>query len=228
MSTLARFGTAAPGTDRPPPPALDDPDTPRRRRRWPWVLTLIAVLLVAAVLTTRWTLDRHEVTAWQVTQPVAAGQTLSRTDVAPLRTDPGDTAPVDVVTGPRPPGGTARVDLPAGTLLTADLLTTQAAGPPAGLLLVGLQLSPAQNPAGHLTTGDRVRVLHTPPPDDNGNTQPATTLARSLRVWSARTSGDGTTVATLVVPTDLAEQITAYAANAEITVSRVPIDNPNS
>ncbi len=221
MTTTERFGSATPGFLHPdvvPPPA----DETRARRRWPLILMLVLLALGGTFLGTRFAFERHEVTAWQVTEDLPVGAALSSDSVRSLRVDDRGLAE-DVLTGAARPRGFARSAIPAGALLTEGLASDQRPGLAPDTSVVGLSLSPAQAPVGDLAPGDRVTLWATPPNDAGGGgaRQPQSDLLETdVVVRTARLTGDGSVFLTIEVPDQLATEVTALSTQGRVAIGR--------
>ncbi|MBL7521841.1 flagellar biosynthesis protein FlgA [Frankia sp. CNm7] len=207
-------------TDRWEDTGLDDrldapagPSAGRAPRRWGGVLAglLLAVLGAGGAL---WlgSGGQQTVDAVALARPVARGQVVTAGDLAQVRvaTDGGAvrlaTAAIarDTLVGRQ-----ALVDLPAGTLLTPELVGSVAG--PAGTLTLGVAVDPAGLPSSALRPGERVDVVGVDPV-----TKTAVTLARAVTVTEVRrpsgTSSTGETVVYLAVPAELAARVATVAA----------------
>ncbi len=220
MTTIERFGSAAPGFDHPvpvPPPAEET----TTRRRWPWILLAVVLALVATFFGTRFAFERHEVTAWQVSENLPVGAALTSQTVRAVRVDDRGLAE-DVVTGTRAPRGFARSAIPAGALVTGALVVGTRPELPAETSVVGLSLSPAQAPVGDLAPGDTVTLWATPPTGSGGQAnQPLSRrLVADVRVRTTNVTGEGAVLLTVEVPERLTTEITALSTQGRVVVGR--------
>src|SRR5688500_9038724 len=195
-----RFGAATLGHPDPsplPPAGMEAPvATPGGRPGLGrMIVPAVALLLVVgAFLLGRWFADRGEVVVWQVTHPIPPGKVVTEADlrqstVAKAVAD--GTLPVTV----DPDGHVARVPIPAGALLTPDVLTREPALPSQGEALVGVALAPGAAPADGLAAGDLVRVVRLPVIADEARRSGGGTLVLpAAPVWAARPGKDGATV----------------------------------
>lgn len=95
------------------------------------IVPAVALLVVGAFVLGRWFADRGEVVVWQVTHPIPAGKAVTEADlrrgaVAKAVADGALPATAD------PDGHVARVPIPAGALLSPDVLTRGPALPQPG------------------------------------------------------------------------------------------------
>jgi hypothetical protein len=118
-------------------------------------------------------------------------------------------------------GKYAKVQLVAGTLLTADELT-DVASPANGQALIGLQLKAGQRPSRQLRAGDKVTLIETadtsaPPGQPTGNavTWPASVLD------VAKPADDGSQVVDVVVDQSDAAAIATMGNAGRIVVALV-------
>ncbi|MBL7498271.1 flagellar biosynthesis protein FlgA [Frankia sp. CNm7] len=188
--------------------------TPRQPgRRWGGVLAglLLAVLGAGGAL---WlgSGGQQMVDAVALARPVARGQVVTAGDLAQVRVA-ADGGAVRLATPATARdlllGRQALVDLPAGTLLTPELVGSVAG--PAGTLTLGVAVDPAGLPSSALRPGERVDVVGVDPV-----TKTAVTLARAVTVTEvgrpSGTSGTGETVVYLAVPAELAARVATVAA----------------
>lgn len=198
-----------------PKPAEATPAPPKLKRR-PFLVVLAVVFiglgaLLGAYLTTLG--DAHPVVAMR--HDVPRGAEIGHEDLieARINADPAlKTIPADqisLVIGKR-----AKVDLAAGGLVSMDNLTDDNI-PAQGQTLVGVALSAAQMPGHSLSSGDRVRVIHTPraqddPPERIPDAVHATVIAQ-------RTHQDtGITVVDVSVPSADAANLAALVATGRV------------
>lgn len=168
-----------------------------RRRRLPYLLLGVLLVLGCAaggvVAATR--LDHREAVL-ALARPVTVGQHLSPRDVreVSVSTDTG-LAVVPAASKARVVGRPVAYSLPAGALLTKDLLGA-AAVPPSGQAVAAVGLKAGQFPPG-LQPGDQVAVVIAPPGDAASSTAPSSDVSS----WSAVVTGvrtDGTDQTTVV------------------------------
>jgi hypothetical protein len=225
---MSRFGLATPGTGAMGPEPIPLPDLrPARRRRWPW-LSLVVVVL-AGVGTGTWALGRATaprpptppapprlVPVLATTSALPAGTRLTSADLSVVRvaTPSGSWIPSayeGVVVG-----RSTSAPLPAGALVTsADLSRQPFPGP--GQQMVGLELKGGEAPTGALTAGEHVEVVFVPASSEPPYPKPVPLT--SAAVWAVAAGGDqGTVDVDLVVPSDDAVAIAAYALHDEIAL----------
>jgi hypothetical protein len=222
-----RFGAATLGHPDPsplPPVGMGAPENVpgRRRDRGRLLAPAVALLVLAALLLGRWFADRDdEVVVWQVTRPMPAGKALTEADL-----QRGAVAKA-VVTGAlsttvNPDGLVARVPIPAGALLTPDVLTRGRALPNQGEALVGVALAPGAAPADGLAAGDLVRVVRLPvTPEEISQDGGGRLVLPAVPVWAARPGKDGATVVTLRVAVEAADHIAGLSAHGAVALERV-------
>ena len=221
-----RFGAATLGYPDPsplPPPGRETAgEAPGRRPGLVgMIMPAVALLVVGAFLLGRWVADRGEVVVWQVTRPLPAGQAVTEADLhqgaVAKAVSKGALPATD-----DPDGHVARVPIPAGALLTPDVLTRGPALPGQGEALVGLALAPGAAPAEGLAAGDLVRVVRLPvTAGEVGQSGGGMLVLAAAPVWAARTGKDGTTVVTLRVAVEDADHIAGLGARGAVALERV-------
>jgi hypothetical protein len=181
----------------------------------------VGLLVVAAFLVGRWVADRGEVEVWQAVHPIPQGKALTEADLrrsAVATAAAGGALPVTI----DPDGQVARVPIPAGALLTPDVLTPGPALPSQGEALVGVALAPGAAPADGLAAGDTVRVVRLPATAEEISQDGGGRLVLSaVPVWAARPGKDGATVVTLRVAVDDADHIAGLSAHGAVALERV-------
>jgi SAF domain len=221
-----RFGTATLGHPDPPPlppPGMEPPgDAPGRRPGLDrLIMPAVALLVVGAFLLGRWLADRGEVAVWQVTRPIPAGKVVTEADlrqgaVAKAISEGALPATDD------PDGHVARVPIPAGALLTPDVLTRGPALPGQGEALVGIALAPGAAPAEGLATGDLVRVIQLSATAEEIRQRGGGRLVLAAApVWATRAGKDGTTVVTLLVAVEDADHVAGLSARGAVALERI-------
>jgi hypothetical protein len=221
-----RFGAATLGHPDPsplPPAGLQAPG--ERQGRRPLLghilAPAVALVLVAAFLLGRWFADQGEVVVWQVTHSIPAGKAVSKADVR------RDAVAKAIADGALPTtvdldGHVARVPLPAGAILTPEVLTRGSALPSQGEALVGVALAPGAAPADGLAAGDLVRVVRLPvTPEEISQDSGGRLLLSAAPVWTAQPGKDGATLVTLRVAVDYADQIAGLSARGAVALERV-------
>jgi hypothetical protein len=221
-----RFGAATLGHADPSssPPAGTDPpgDAPGRRPgRVRMLVPALGLLVLAAFLLGRWLADRGEVVVWQATRPIPAGKAVAAADLR--RGAVGRAVAVGALPATVDPNGlVARVPIPAGALLTAEVLTKGPALPGRGEALVGVALAPGAAPADGLAAGDLVRVVRLPvTPEEISLSSSARLVLPAAPVWAARPAKDGATVVTLRVAVEYADHIAGLSARGAVALERV-------
>lgn len=209
VSTLKAGSTTDPGTDDAAHLAAGHP---HRRPQLSWIV--VGVLLVCgsalAFGVVAQQLSRRAAVV-TLARPLERGHVVGPADLAVARVaaDPG----VPLVPAGRAPdlvGRALAVDLPAGALLTADLLG------PADLEIgpesrtVGLSLAPGEYPVPTLAPGDAVTVVDT--------AGAGTVVADDARVLDSGPEAEGaaTLLVSVVVDVDDAARIAAAAAQGNV------------
>lgn len=136
---------------------------PKRERRRLVVVGGVLVAIVSAIVVyvvSQRSAERVDVVG--IAADVAWGEQITTSDLRRVQVvlDPGLT-PVAWSSATLLVGKFAAVDLRAGTLLTADSVTT-ARVPEEGMALVGLSVKIGQMPSSTLTAGDRVQLVTLP------------------------------------------------------------------
>jgi hypothetical protein len=225
-----RFGAAALGRPEasPLPPAhMEMPGDARGRRPRVGrrIVPAVALLVVGGFLLGRWFADRGEVVVWRVTHPIPAGKAVTQADLrrgAVAKAVADGTLPATV----NPEGYVARVQLPAGALLTPAVLARGPTLPSPGEALVGVALAPGAAPADGLAAGDLVRVVRLPVTAEEIERSGGGTLVLSATpVWAARPGKDGATIITLRVAVEDADHIAGLSARGAIALERVATPN---
>lgn len=161
------------------------------------------------------------VRALRVVHGVHAGAELSAGDFEAVEV-PADTEGVvaadELSKVLRRVGGTARNDLPAGTLLSLEHLSAQKGLPKPGQTLVGVALEPGQLPAGGLAVGDVVGAV-TSITSGSGAITPEVLISKAP-VWAVREQG-GTVQVSLLVEEERASTLAAYAASNPVSLVRL-------
>jgi hypothetical protein len=209
-----------------PPPQLELPEqeAPAKRRRWPWIVT--AVIVVLALLGGSYLLGhalggRGQVTVWELRHDVPAGGSLGTADLVPVKVSKA-AARSAVRTDGALPGTITKNTLRAGQLLPNDLLREGTPLPGSGRVLIGIAANPGAIPDG-LSAGDTVTVLQLPVTTASGSKQPnlnapATVLLQNIEVFSVVSAGSGS-VATIVVPARSASLIASLSAQNRVSLT---------
>jgi hypothetical protein len=221
-----RFGAATLGHPDPsplPPVDMKAPSDARGRRHslGRMLVPAAGLLVVAAFLVGRWFADRGEVEVWQVTHAIPAGKAVTEADlrrgaVAKIVAEGTLAATID------PDGQVARVSIPAGALLTPDVLSRGPALPGQGEALVGVALAPGAAPADGLAAGDMVRVVRLPvTAEEIRRSGGGRLVLPAAPVWAVRPGKDGATIVTLRVAVDVADHIAGLSARGAVALERV-------
>jgi hypothetical protein len=218
MTHTDRFGTAAPGILAQPAPIHRAVSDKTHRATWPWWLAALVSVAAATCGGTWWVAHRGETTLWVTTRPVAEGDQITAADVRALRVTDAETAATEPTDDDS--RGFAITDLPAGVLLTEELLSANGAQPD-NTALVGLALAPGQAPTGDLHPGDRLRLIYAPAAVSSKKSVRSEVLAPSATVWEARMGDDGTRAVTVVLPRQTANRVALHAAVGEVAAVRV-------
>jgi hypothetical protein len=194
---------------------------PRRYGQWASAVLFVVVAVLLAGWLWQQKSDRVEMLA--VAHPVPAGAVITANDlkvveVAGVADGVPASESADVV------GNTAAVGLVEDQILSHDVVTPDPV-PGAGQRVVGLQLDATRTPSG-LAPGDVVAVLAVEPSGDPGT--PAqldkpTVLADTARIVSAeQVEGAGTRLSVLVT-SDVADQVASYAAAGRVALVQGPV-----
>jgi hypothetical protein len=221
-----RFGAATLGHPDPsplPPADIEAPSDTRGRRHGlgRMLVPAAGLLVVAAFLAGRWFADRGEVEVWQVTHAIPAGKAVAEADlrrgaVAKIVAEGALPATID------PDGQVARVPIPAGALLTPDVLSRGPALPGQGEALVGVALAPGGAPADGLAAGDMVRVVRLPvTAEEIRRSGGGRLVLPAAPVWAVRPGKDGATIVTLRVAVEFADHIAGLSARGAVALERV-------
>lgn len=202
--------------------------TPKLRgRRRPVPVIAGAILVVFLAGTFMWIQLRsdHNATVLVVNRPVSAGATITAADLRTARITPDPTielvkaSDADTVIG-----RTARIPLVAGTVLSAQQVGP-AAFPASGQAAIAVPVAAGRLPAG-LAPGARVQVV-TVAATNGGAGQPApvavTAPVGMVIAITGDVDGAGTTVVSLLLPTDAALAVAGSAG--DITLAVLPPTN---
>lgn len=154
--------TSDPSTSRPSPPTAAP--TPKQRRRPRMIGLGIALVLIFALLGVYlFTQGSTPKTVVVTSGAVSGGQPVKATQLTTTQISGGDnseTIPGESLESLE--GNLAVGDIPAGTILSPDMLATKTT-PDSGQTIVGAHIKPGQLPAGGVASGDQVTVLITAP-----------------------------------------------------------------
>lgn len=207
-----------------PAPARSTRSRPTRRQAG--LVALAVALIATGGGTGAWLLTRSTqyLDVLVVAVPVARGERIEASDLTTtsLPADTANIAPVDAADLPGVIGQLATSDLAAGALLTGGQIAPELAPAP-GTSLVGVALSAAQRPAHDLPSGQRVRLVATPPAGGDPPTEEPTSYAAV--VVSATTTETGALVVNLEVPTNQGASLAALAATGRIALVLDPVED---
>ena len=216
-----RFGAATPGrlSAALPPPVDTVPTPPRRRRRAVAFVLLAIVVLAAAALAGRASAGRGTTLVWQTRSALSPGQSLAGR-LRPVRVE--SRAAVGVVpASTKLDQLTARTALPAGALLTPQLVSSTCPNVPAGYALTGVAAPAGTAPAEGLLPGDVVSVIAVPPaPGNSGPTLPARTVLAAVTVWANGPPQANTTTLTLLIPAAQVDRVAGLSARGQLSLVR--------
>lgn len=193
--------------------------TPVKSRRRPALIALGVALAILGGLGSFYYASTisNTVTVLQSKEGIARGEEITAADLTTLEITGGQG------TGAYTPdesgqivGKTASVDLPAGTLITADTVGEGLAIED-GQSIVGVALTAAQMPSFPLSAGDAVRIVSTPvaqgePPASTPDSFPATVFTARFDEKTAQWIVD------LVVPEGKAADIAARSATGRVAL----------
>jgi len=157
-------GTVQPAAALPPSTPVVKAALPRRRR--PGLIAAGVVIVVLGFLGayTYATAAGDNRPVLAVATTVTVGQQITASDLKVVQVNAGSgLAPIRADQRGTVVGKRAKVELVAGTLLTAGQLTDEAA-PGAGQQLIGLELKPSQLPSRTLRPGEPVQLVITSDP----------------------------------------------------------------
>lgn len=193
--------------------------SPVKSRRRPALAALGVVLVVTGGVGAAWLVSDAggTVSVLAVAHDVPRGHVLEPEDLVTARTIPDAALQVvpsdhlgDLI------GQRAAVSLPAGSLLTPSS-TTSAVVPGEGQSVVGISLSTAQMPATTLLTGDRVRIVSTPPTQAEPPGEAPDTVQGEV-VDVAAPDQAGSTTVDVLVPSLEAADLAARAATGRVAL----------
>jgi hypothetical protein len=199
------------------PDDLDDadPDQDAPRRRWGGAV-LALLLMVLGAIGAVWLSssdDQRQVDVVALARPLHRGQVVGTADLAVVQVAAaGGTVRLSTPTsaGRTLVGKPVLLDLPAGTLLTPEMVGSAALPP--GSVSLGVQVAAAGLPSSSLHPGDVVDVVGV----DRATGQ-AAVVVRRVQVGEVRPPAEsgraGDTVVYLIVPEQLAETVETAAAS---------------
>lgn len=195
------------------------PGRPRSRG----LITLAVLLMIGCGLAVALLVSRagDKVTVLAIGKPVAKGEVVERGDLVTLSVA-GVPGAVEATELDKVVGKTAATDLTAQQVVTEQMVTSDPV-PGEGEALVGLSVDPARAPAAGLAAGDSVKLVAVGDPkqtsDDDGLDSPEV-LAEAAEVYSVEASAgaDGSTLLTVIVPSEKAARIAAYSTGGRVAV----------
>lgn len=181
---------------------------PQRR---PMALLLAVVLAIAGAAGVYIGVGQSgDVNAVVMKNDVTRGQEITKADLTTISVgkDTKGIITADEVSSAE--GKLARVDLPAGSLLTTSTIA-ETVEIPSGTAVVGIAVAPAGLPSRQLRAGDQVRIVYAPADQETqGENQPDSIPAT---VEQTRTNRDvGLTIVDVAVPNGQAETATRWSA----------------
>jgi hypothetical protein len=209
------------------PPGLSRAPTlpPPRRRRRPALLALAVAMVVLGALGASFVATSLGQTSSVVAlaRTVTWGQPLTAADLVEARiaADPA-LSPIPYAEHDELIGMIAATDLPAGSLLTRNALTTQRFPPP-GRQLVGVAVTTAQLPATPLRPGDDVLLV--PMATEGTAPTPGATAPEPVSATVADTGPvgvDGLRVIDVLVDDADGPDVAARAAASRVVIIVVP------
>lgn len=156
-----------------------------------------------------------------VRQEVARGQVVESDDFTVYQLDTDD--PIKAIPAHQLGqivGKVALVDLPIGTLVSADLFA-DAADIPAGAGIVGLDLDPGEFPSFTLRPGDRVRVVAVPSNRSSEGVPAPEVLADRVEVVEVRADGSRRLFIALTMDAVDADRVAVAAADEQVRLIQV-------
>lgn len=153
-----------------------------------------------------------------VRQTVERGQIIGKDDLMTVRisVDPA-LKPMSAADAGNVIGKHAAMDMPAGGVVTAEQVTSQAV-PAKGHSVVGISLTPAQVPSGEIKVGDPVRVITTPDAQAGMSPQASPDAIKAVVVGLATDATTGNVVVNVQVPHASAPAVAAQAATGKVAI----------
>ena len=200
------------------PTRLPVPQRPRR----PFAVAVGAVVLLAssalgAAVATR---GDHTVAVLTLARPVTAGQVLSSGDLTVAHISGSGVHGIAAAYAGRLVGQSALANLPAGTLLTPQMLTASSV-PAAGQEVVAVALKAGSFPPD-LLPGRAVVVQQVAPANGGGQLSPAVLVGRAMVLRLERDAASGVTVVSLVVDADRALAVSQASASGAVSLALLP------
>jgi hypothetical protein len=226
-STTASAGAAAisPSSGLGSGPGQRLPVPPRERK--PALAALAVLLILGGALTSAYLVmaSGQRVSAIRIAQPVAAGQQIPADALEEVQVGNTGVNFIRWSEHGRVTQAYAAVPLVQGSLLTNQMMTTDAAATQ-GRVTLGLALKPGQLPSQPLDKGDHVAV-YAVSGDAGGGATGGTLLANDAIVQDVRKIGEGTlesnqTRISLAVPPEQAPGLAQAASAGAAVVALVP------
>jgi hypothetical protein len=185
------------------------------------VATGAVVLLASAALGGALaTSGDHSVAVLTLARPVHAGQALSSADLGVGHISGTGVHGVAASYAGRLVGQTALANLPAGTLLTPQMLSPSSV-PAAGQEVVAVALKAGAFPPD-LMPGRSVSVQQVVPANGGGQLSPAVLVPRATVLRVDRDAASGITVVSLVVDSDHALAVSQASASGAVSLALLP------
>jgi hypothetical protein len=187
-----------------------------RRRTRRQAMLIAPLLMLAGASGAVYLASQHsgQVDAVALAHPLQRGQVVTADDLATVRVSAeGGQVRLSTTTTSRRDvvGKAALVDLPAGTLMTPELVA--AGTPPPNGVTVGVRLAADAMPAAHLRSSEWVRVVHTDSTSGEASVVASHALVLSVTAVSSVGGGDTDTVVYLSVPNDSAAAVAGAASS---------------
>lgn len=165
----------------------------------------------------------HRTDVLRAAHDIRVGQKLTAADFTTSRVanDSGNVVPASAESNFI--GTYARTDIPADTLVNAQMFQAANVVPDDGVV-VGVTLAQSQRPAETIGTGDVVRAFNVPKSAGSGSATTSDVLVPAARVVDVAgdpTSGDTITVSLLVTQDD-AQTLVAAASAGTVSIGMLP------
>ena len=209
-----RPGAGAAGADRLP--------VARRQRRPLTIAAGVLVLAVSGAVGGAVAVSGdHAVAVLTLTRPVSAGQVLSNADLGTAHISGSGVHGMAASAANGVVGQTVLANLPAGTLLTAQMLTASSV-PASGQQVVAVALKPGAFPPD-LQAGRAVSVLQVAPPSGGSSVAPGVLVARAPVLGVRSDTASGLTVVSLVVNGSRALAVAQASAAGAVSLGLLPV-----
>ena len=194
----------------------------RRPRRPLAIVAGVLLLAVSAAVGGALAVQgEHRVAVLTLARSVSAGQTLTADDLAVAHLSGSGVHGIASSYASELVGETAEANLPAGTLLTVQMLSRSSL-PGAGQQLVAVALKPGAFPPS-LEPGRSVSVLQVTPAGGGGSGSP-TVLVQAARVVQVEPDpATGVTVVSIVVDGSRALAVAQASAAGAVSLSLLPV-----